>query len=286
MATSALAQNSFPTSNAIWNESIRGVYSIYGLLGESIYNDTVRYSNLYQFSDTILSEVNIIKGIAALRTDGQKVWTLASHGDVLLYDFSVEVGDTVWHNGINQYGYITPCNNCYSVVHSTSMYNDRKLINVILHVEDSAVDEIRTWVEGVGCVFGLLMGIRYLPIMGQSIYDYDLHCFKHNDTVKYLINFPCGKCFCQQIGGIENNEVDINLIKIFPNPTKGIISIEVSENIKIKHISIYSIDGKIIQENTFCFEFNGLNISNLNAGTYIINIETNRGIFRSLINKI
>jgi len=282
MTTSAFAQNSFPTENAIWNESRSGNYSIYGLLGESIWNDTVRYSNLYQFSDTILSEANIIGSVAILRTDEQKVWLLQPFGEVLLYDFASDVGDTIWHNGINQYGYITPCSDCYSVVFSTSMYNGRKLINVRLHVENYEIDLPYTWIEGIGCSFGLLMGIRYLP-MSQNIYDYMLNCFKHNDTVKYVSTLPCGKCFCQQ-NGIENNELD-NFIKIYPNPTKDMLNIEVSENIEIKHISIYSMDGRTIQKETDLLKYRELNISNLEFGTYIINIETDKGIFRSLIIK-
>ena len=62
-ATNAFAQDSFPTSNAIWNESIyvNGISRtmLYGLLGDTIIND-ILYSKLYQLSDTVLSGVAII----------------------------------------------------------------------------------------------------------------------------------------------------------------------------------------------------------------------------------
>ena len=59
IATSAFAQNSFPTSNAIWNESIfvndRQSEELFGLLGDTIINEKL-YSKLYEFTDTILSQ--------------------------------------------------------------------------------------------------------------------------------------------------------------------------------------------------------------------------------------
>ena len=73
LSISSYAQESFPTSNAIWNESVEGHYSTYGLLGDTIIND-VLYSKLYEFSDTLLSEVNIKNYIGAFRNEGKKVW--------------------------------------------------------------------------------------------------------------------------------------------------------------------------------------------------------------------
>jgi hypothetical protein len=73
--TSSFAQNYFPTSNAIWNESILNYNSYYGLLGDTLIND-MNYSKLYQFSDTVLSIENIQKYIGAIRNEGQKVFFL------------------------------------------------------------------------------------------------------------------------------------------------------------------------------------------------------------------
>ena len=84
------------------------------------------------------------------------------------------------------------------------------------------------------------------------------------------------------VGISENTTFNI---QVFPNPTKDILNIKASENIEIKYISIYSIDGEIILKETDFLKYRELNISNLDIGVYIIFIETDKGIFRSLINK-
>ena len=84
--------------------------------------------------------------------------------------------------------------------------------------------------------------------------------------------------------GISNNEISDN-ISIFPNPAKDIINIETTENIAIKTINIYSIDGKLIEANKYSFNGGKLNISRLTTGSYILNLETDKGKFSKTIIK-
>ena len=69
-----------------------------------------------------------------------------------------------------------------------------------------------------------------------------------------------------------NNES--NLLKLFPNPTSGIINIEVTNNQVINRTSITNVLGQTIL--TFENE-TSLDISSLNKGTYFITIETDSG---------
>lgn len=64
-----------------------------------------------------------------------------------------------------------------------------------------------------------------------------------------------------------------NLIKIYPNPTTGIISIE-SDNNEIKNLEVRSLDGRIVQR---IFELKGstIDLSNVVPGTYILKGVTN-----------
>lgn len=66
-------------------------------------------------------------------------------------------------------------------------------------------------------------------------------------------------------------------ISIYPNPTNSIFTVE-SKNQKIVGVEIYSIDGKLIYNNslnkTERFE---LDISNYSKGIYILNIQTDKG---------
>ena len=76
-----------------------------------------------------------------------------------------------------------------------------------------------------------------------------------------------------------------DIITIFPNPTKDILNIEIRENIKIQSIVIYCMDGKLIENNMYSFQSGQLNVSRLQTGTYVINIETEKGNFNQIIIK-
>ena len=288
IATNALAQNSFPTENAIWNESIRNSYFIYGLLGDTIFNE-VTYSKLYQFCDTVLLEENRCGYVGAFRNEGQKVFlkpAIWEHPDILLYDFGAEVGDIVWHNAVipsyGSYYDIQPCSDCYSFINSVTIdENNRKIYDI--HCWDG--NWFDSWYEEIGSNRGILFSLPKVISVNDSYEDFQLNCFKHNDTVKYLnYDYPCNKCFCQQIG-IEDIELNTNFIKIYPNPTKDILNIEILDNSEIKSINIYNIEGKLIEKNMYKFSKEQINLSRLNAGNYIISIETEKGNFNQIIIK-
>ena len=287
---SAQAQNSFPTSNAIWNESIytNGVKHeyLYGLLGDTIINEKL-YSKLFEFSDTLLLVENIRGYIGALRNEEQKVFFKPvnwEYSDILLYDFGAEVGDTVWHNAFlnyfefqnNEYYLVEHCmeQNCFSTIKGITIENDRKIFQVSYRGWWDG-----SWIEGIGCERGLLRSLITKFPMFMSPYDFILNCYKHNDTVKYLNNPSCNICFCSALNITEKTYFD--RINIFPNPFKDIVNIEIPNNIKIKSINIYSIDGK----KTYFSDSRQLNISNLKNGIYIINVETDKFNYKQLIIK-
>ena len=104
ISVKAFSSSTFPDSNAIWNVNIEGSGPIkevlYGLKGDTLINDTI-YNKLYTLSDTTLSNENMKDYIGGFRQEGQKVWFKPAYWtepNILLYDFSASVGDTVWHN--------------------------------------------------------------------------------------------------------------------------------------------------------------------------------------------
>jgi len=81
---------------------------------------------------------------------------------------------------------------------------------------------------------------------------------------------------------IEN---DIPNLKIYPNPTKDILNMEIQNNEEIKSITIYSMEGKLIEKDMYIFQSGQLNINKLAIGSYILNIETDNNSFSKLIIK-
>ncbi len=85
------------------------------------------------------------------------------------------------------------------------------------------------------------------------------------------INFAISPELCYQTVGIEE-EIEKELVKIYPNPTQGILNIE-SEDTKI--IEVYNILGNLIysqqvENNQY---YTTINIANQPKGVYIVNVK-------------
>jgi hypothetical protein len=168
-------------------------------------------------------------------------------------------------------------------VNSITIENNRKTYNVKSYRRfGSAGWYEKKWYEGVGSNEGVLLSLITSFSIGHY-QDCRLNCFKHNDTVKYFNNPYCNTCFCTA-NSITTYDFSGN-IHIFPNPTQDMIYIEMPDNIAIKSISIYSLDGKLIKRNRYSFISTQLNIANLKSGSYILNIETDTGNYKQIIIK-
>lgn len=278
---------SFPTSNAIWNEFYHdsritptNQYITYGLFGDTIINN-ILYNKLYTLSDTVASFESLLEYAGGFRQDEGKVFFMPGNCwnyylvhnqilqpdiEILLYDFSANVGDTVWfyeHGGE------------YCIIKNIEINNSVRAYTIETHYGGGI------WHEGMGNNRGLFGHLCGLPLSGVN---WSTVCFKHNDTIKYLNKNYCNQCFC--IGNSSINEiVNFDIINIYPNPAKDILTIEMTENIVLKSISIHTIDGKLIVKNKYSFEDNQINIEKLQTGTYIITIETNKSNLNKLIIK-
>jgi len=192
VATSALAQNSFPASNAIWNMhiQIRYVYGfdmpgncnlLYRLDGDTIMNE-IMYNKLY------IS--NKFSGV--IREDNQKVWFKMGTDEYLLYDFGASVGDTVWHNLVfdNSEIYELPYPGFgYSIIQNITISNGIKHLYTRTNLGDYNV-----WIEGMGSDNGLFGHLPMHRCLCEEYWVYSLGCFKYNDEIKY-ISCECNSCF-------------------------------------------------------------------------------------------
>ncbi len=66
---------------------------------------------------------------------------------------------------------------------------------------------------------------------------------------------------------------------LYPNPAKNVVNITNTENIAIEKITVFDVNGKLIDAKIFGKESNvTLDVSNYAAGTYLLHIETTEGI--------
>ena len=67
--------------------------------------------------------------------------------------------------------------------------------------------------------------------------------------------------------GIDENNMAID---VYPNPTEGLICIDIEG---LERIEVYAINGQFIKE----FSSNEIDITELNAGTYLLKVFTSSG---------
>lgn len=117
---------------------------------------------------------------AALREDSTKkvfVRTYIDSTDVLLYDFSLETGDTFCFDFFS--------GTCHTVQAIDSILIDNTFRRVIVIPES----ETQRWIEGVGNVYGLFSNEVTGSIFNQLL------CFEENNIISYLYSLSWG-CHC------------------------------------------------------------------------------------------
>jgi hypothetical protein len=252
ITSKVVSQSSFPSSNAIWNENhINSIGDpideiLYGIKGDTLINDTL-YNKLYMLSDTILSDASLQDYIGGFRQEGQKVWfkpSYWSYQDILLYDFSASIGDTVWHkahlhlsnNAENTHEFILSKN--FDVIQDITIENGIKKYTLL--ALEPFPDE---WFFEFGSIRGLFGSIIDYPLTGDS---FNLACFKHNDTVIYNNNLECNKCFCTGPTGVDEKNINTNWVKVFPNPVQGSLTINIDKPYSKIRVEIIDENGHIV----------------------------------------
>ena len=271
----------FPDTNAIWNSKYDGYYGSFkerfGLYGDTTINNQV-YKKVYRIEDDSTLNLNNMTYYAAIRENTSKqifVKLTDFDEDILIYDFSLNIGDTVISN--SPYGYlnydICVIADIDSIEVENNQYRKRFKINDW---------ELDYWIEGIGSIDGL-----FHPIMEYIIGTYsDLLCLKDNDTAVYINNPECDKCFCTLYTPIEELAKNTECINIYPNPTTANIHIDFEFKKGLSTIRLINSNGNLIESritNLFPIQ---LNIENLPKGIYLIQLNTEKEIFTKKFIKI
>ncbi|TQD40516.1 BspA family leucine-rich repeat surface protein [Haloflavibacter putidus] len=74
-----------------------------------------------------------------------------------------------------------------------------------------------------------------------------------------------------------------NLVRIYPNPVTDLLNIETAENIQLKSLKLYNLQGQELLQ--FPQSTKRINLSQLSAGMYILKVQTNQGSINQQILK-
>lgn len=194
---------------------------------------------------------------ALLREENGKVWKRESSTDLLLYDFTAQVGDTVRFGDFAE----------SFVVDSISFEQiggvDRKKIWFGLEYDITGEPyAIETWTEGIGSDMGLLFSGWFYATGGY----YQALCFHQNGELLWQ-NEYYGTCM---IDAVE--EMDISPISLYPNPTSDVVQIE---GVEAAEVLVYNSIGQLVKtlQNS-----NEISAADLPEGMYLLWITDIEGI--------
>jgi hypothetical protein len=267
--------HAFPDSNAIWNFNF-GMYCFFNGTADDYYSitisgDTLINSQTYHklttpyiqsFSTGNCAGVVTTGYKGAIRQDttNRKVFFIppSNNAEELLYDFTIQVGDTV--RGYTETQAMPP-----DIVQSIdsvlvgNTYRKRWKINTGYGIN---------LIEGIGSTFGL---IERSPGSVVDVGGYIITCFQQNGSIFY----PDTITSCQLINSVYPIDIISTQVAIFPNPSKGDFTIDFNRA-NIKEIQLIDLLGNIIirkqTENQ-----TKINLFNLYSGTFILAIIDNDG---------
>ena len=184
-----------------------------------------------------------------LREENGKVWKRESSTDLLLYDFTAQVGDTVRFGDFAE----------SFVVDSISFEQiggvDRKKIWFGLEYDITGEPyAIETWTEGIGSDMGLLFSGWFYATGGY----YQALCFHQNGELLWQ-NEYYGTCMVDAV-----DEMDVSTISLYPNPASGVTHIE---GVEAAEVLVYNSIGQLVKtlQNS-----NEISAADLPEGLYLL----------------
>lgn len=266
----------FPDSNAVWCDTVPCGVCSYAITGDTLVNGYTYHKlqgnqlayllDNFSFCDTqYLHFYSFYAG--AIRQDivTRKVYYLPKNSstDTILYDFTLNVGDTLrTYNNIGfKHAFVTAID---SILIGTKY---RKRWSVDLGAPNNGYHFYEKIIEGIGSTGGLIQQNLLYPISKNPLY-----CFSHNNEILYP-NYVI-KSRCSQITSGTQEEYRSESFSVFPNPSNGSFTIDFGTNYKYKEMQIINLLGKIVFRQSINNQ-SKINIDNLPGGVYILTVIDN-----------
>jgi hypothetical protein len=224
--------------------------------------------------------------LGAIREDtaARKVFFHNFSNEILLYDFKLEPGDTIFYTTNLFYAV-----DYYKIVDSVNTVNVNGQIRKRWYLTNSWLDMKDIWIEGIGSVhrYGLLYPNDPDIVMDASVPNFG--CFKH-DTIVYIDGSTClGTCPCTEwLVSVDENEIQENEVAIYPNPVSKALQINVvgCKN-AFDYLQLYSSEGQCVLEKKIMKNENiYLNVEFLAHGLFFIKLTGKDKVIIKKFNKI
>jgi hypothetical protein len=241
----------FPTKDVNWNIYLETTCDInippdtfllrYTLHGDTTFNEAVYNKLFVEKGDTVNPKMEAVGGI---REKDKRVYYFGqcflgsdTEKEFLLYDFNVQIGDTIMHSSDGHWKSIVLDIDSIQIV---DHYRKRYKVNNGWYYHNP--DYI---VEGIGSVInGLLGHISNIPTCG--IHYWEHVCYKENGQVLYQ-NPTYGDCYA----GVNLSSIGLFKefnIRLFPNPFYESIQVNIPNEERDLSLRLYSCQGQLIVE--------------------------------------
>lgn len=303
-ATIAQLYQPFPTDSAVWRQSsanwnypnyFQRDYN-YFIKGDTLVSGNV-YHKVYKTlisTDYVLGSplgpFNLVNGptvvdsnkyVGSIREDlSKRVYflpdTITTTSEILLYDFNLNVGDTLAYS-YNNSSYFLGHNHVSAIdsVMVGTQYHKRFIISGSLGYANYT-----SIVEGVGGSFGLLE-----MMIDPFEWSDNLICYTYNgqqvwaDSIGHPPTYIPANCSLPSPVGISEHGETFP-VTIFPNPTTGIVTIKTSFSEK-SSVEIVGVLGKrIYQSEQPGFEF-VIDLAHQPKGIYFLNVRSGNKISKT-----
>ncbi len=296
ISLSAKAQTSvyhqFPDSNAIWREDRDqndGSFMFRWNVEKFINGDTVisgiSYHKIYEsgyYAQYGLPAQNLIDSYYYYNTyfgvirqgANKKVYTYNtfSNQDELLYDFNLQVGDTIPFavNHPTGFGDTLTISRIDSIFDGT---NYRKHFFITAHQSGFTDSNYTSIIEGIGSTYGL-----FYIIDPPFEYTGTLKCFIQNDSTKYTDGSLNA---CDLITNVNEHSQQGFSINIFPNPFNYSTTIKVSDEFFNAELNIFNAIGEVVNHQTIKGKTLIIYRNDFDEGIYFYQITSNKGKVRT-----
>jgi hypothetical protein len=276
----------FPDSNAIWGMSsgctdvncgdyayIKNYYGGDTIIDGINYKKVIREILLLTNGNCCILPEGLSPGFLRQDTVSKKVYWRNQwmNSDTLLYDFTLNVGDTL--NGFLQEPYTSPPLTVVSIDSILVGESYRKRINIDTNTTEPQLNY--SIIEGLGSTDGFVA--PHVNYMGSGII---LSCFSEKGLVLYThsINpdtIPCGTL------PVAIEELLLKTkesVTIFPNPSNGRITLKCQPFALPFKIAIYDMVGRKHLEKEINNEYSEVDISLFTNGIYLLRTENNKAL--------
>jgi len=247
-------------------------YSTYHIKfeGDTIIEDQA-YKIIWRCDDELLLTWNFY---GAIREDGQQQVFLRPPYNLegKIYDFGCSVGDTI--QTTNHFLSPDPLNFVVTNIDSVLLFDRfRKRITVFEH--ELSAEEI--WIEGLGCPYGILSSSNFG--YGASCGISEALCFEEAGLLVY--QHPDYNV-CHYDALVNTTGLKDVGIQIYPNPASRKLVVDVGSYKGKNHsntLHIYSMDGKLIYEDTFSNPRQEIDLHDFQRGIYIARLISGQTVY-------